>query len=301
MKHQQSSVYVDLEQYQLHLRRLIPLQNARSPVLFLHGAIENGRIFYSHSGRGLACYLADQGFIGYCADFAGRGLSQPQLSTGFNQSQHQVITRDIPALIEFVYQQHQQPLTIIAHSWGGVLLAATLARFPELINKVRAKVYFGTKRVISVRSLERKIKIDWLWNRLAPWLGLKYGYVPARQWRFGADNEPTEFLSDTINWIKGAPFADITDGFDYAAASKQIDWPPSWHFAAVKDTVLGHPTDVQHFIQETGQQQGKYTLLGREQGYLQDYDHISMLTHPSANEDHFVKLNHWLVNLADQG
>lgn len=299
MKHQQSSVYVDLQQYQLHLRRLIPLQGALSPVLFLHGAIENGRIYYSQSGKGLACYLADQGFIGYCADFAGRGLSQPSLSTGFNQSQHDVITRDIPALIEFVYQQHQQPLTVIAHSWGGVLLAASLSRFPGLVDKVRAKVYFGTKRVISVRSLERKIKIDLVWNKIAPWLGRKYGYVPARQWRFGADNEPTTFLADTINWIKGAPFTDLTDGFDYAAASQQTAWPPSWHFAAVNDTVLGHPADVQHFIKETGQHNGKYTLLSRAQGYLQDYDHISMLTHPRANDDHFAHLNQWLLNLAD--
>ena len=234
MKHQQSSIYVDLQQYQLHVRRLTPLHNALSPVLFLHGAIENGRIFYSQSGKGLACHLADQGFIGYCADFAGRGLSQPSLDSGFNQSQHQVITRDIPALIDFVYQLHQQPITIIAHSWGGVLLAASLARAPQLLSKVRAKVYFGTKRVISVRSLERKIKIDWLWNRFAPWLGKKYGYIPAKKWRFGADNEPAQFLTDTISWIKGEPFTDLTDGFDYAAASKQIQWPPSWHFAAAQ-------------------------------------------------------------------
>jgi pimeloyl-ACP methyl ester carboxylesterase len=297
MKHQQSSMFVDLQQYQLHLRRLIPLQQSLSPVLFLHGAIENGRIFYSHSGKGLACYLADHGFIGYCADFAGRGLSQPQVNKGFNQNQHQVITRDIPALIDFVYQQHQQPLTVIAHSWGGVLLAATLARFPELIAKVRAKVCFGTKRVISVQSLERKIKIDLLWNRFAPWLGKKYGYIPAKQWRFGADNEPTAFLSDTISWIKGAPFTDITDGFDYARACQQTPWPPSWHFAAEKDSVLGHPIDVQLFIQETSQQHSRYTLLSRKQGHAQDYDHISMLTHPGASEDHFVQINQWLLSL----
>ncbi|KKO45549.1 esterase [Arsukibacterium ikkense] len=297
MKHQQSSMYVDLQQYQLHLRRLMPLQNALSPVLFLHGAIENGRIFYSHSGKGLACYLADQGFMGYCADFAGRGLSQPSLSKGFAQNQHQVITRDIPALIEFVYQQHQQPLTVVAHSWGGVLLAASLARYPELISKVRAKVYFGSKRVISVQSLERKIKIDWLWNRLAPWLGAKYGYVPAKKWGFGADNEPTAFLLDTISWINGAPFADLTDGFDYAAASQQTNWPPSWHFAAVNDKVLGHPADVQQFIKETCQHQANYTLLGRQYGHLQDYDHISMLTHPAAGDDHFAKLGHWLATV----
>jgi pimeloyl-ACP methyl ester carboxylesterase len=298
MKHQQNSIFVDLQQYQLHLRRLTPLENAVRPILFLHGAIENGRIFYSHSGKGLACYLADQGFIGYCADFAGRGLSQPSLSSGFNQSQNQVITKDIPALINYVYQQHQQTLTIVAHSWGGVLLAATLARFPELLTKVQAKICFGTKRVISVQSIERKMKIDWLWNRFAPWLGRKYGYIPAKKWHFGADDEPTEFLLDTVNWINGAPFTDLTDGFDYAAASQQVNWPPSWHFAAINDRILGNPADVQQFIQETCQQQAKYTILGRQYGHLQDYNHISMLTSSSANNDHFVQISDWLASLA---
>ena len=35
MKHQQSSLYLDLQQYQLHLRRLMPMQQGIAPVLML--------------------------------------------------------------------------------------------------------------------------------------------------------------------------------------------------------------------------------------------------------------------------
>lgn len=297
MKHLQHSLFVDLNTYQLHVRQLTPVQTVIAPILYLHGAVENGRIFYSHAGKGLAGFLADQGFIGYAADFAGRGLSQPLLADGLKHSQQQLICHDIPALIDYFYALHQQPLIIICHSWGGVVAAASLARFPHLIPKVKAKICFGTKRVISVRSLERLLKIDLIWNRVAPWLGRRYGYIPAKRWRFGADDEPQQFLCDTVAWINGAPFTDLSDHFDYKLACQQTAWPPLWHFAAEDDRLLGHPVDVQAFIEECGQQHARFSLLGKQQGYSQNYDHISMLTHSAAAAEHFTELTSWLKAL----
>ena len=295
MKHQQSSTFLDLTQYQLHLRRLTPLHVQHAPVLMLHGAIENGRIFYSHQGKGLGCYLADQGFSVYCADFAGRGKSQPRVSKTFDHSQHQLICQDIPALIQHLYQQYQQKIHLVCHSWGGVVLAASLARFPDLCSLVASVSYFGTKRRISIQSLSKTIQVNLLWNRLGPWLCQRYGYLPAKQLRFGADNEPSQFLQDTVYWINAKSFIDPTDEFDYAAASKHCPWPASWFFAAKNDKVLGHPTDVQLFMAETQLQHAKFTLLGSEQQDRHAYDHISMLTHPSARDGHFQSLADWMV------
>jgi predicted alpha/beta hydrolase len=185
-------------------------------------------------------------------------------------------------------------VVVMAHSWAGVVLAASLARFPLLLGKVKAVVTFGTKRVITVRGLKKRLQIDLVWNRLAPLLCRWYGYLPARQWRFGADNEPAQYLLDTIGWIRGEPFVDPADGFDYAAACQKVSWPASWHFAAVNDNLLGHPLDVQAFLAETGLNSGLYSLLGKAQGQKHDYDHISMLTHPKATKDHFSALESWL-------
>lgn len=294
MKHQQSSFFVDVQQYQLHVRQLTPLQNHIAPVLMLHGVLENGRIFYHTSGKGLGCFLADQGFRVYCADFAGRGLSRPVVARGFDHSQQQLICQDIPALIAHVHQLHQQKIHLICHSWGGVVLAASLARFPRLTEFVQSCSYFGTKRRISQRSLERKLKIDWVWSQLAPWLCRRYGFLPAKQWRLGADNEPAQFLQDTVQWIEQLSFVDPSDQFDYAAAARQCAWPPSWFFAAVNDKVLGHPLDVKAFMLETDQQNARFSLLGREQGDAIDFDHISMLTHLAAQSGHFQRLSDWL-------
>lgn len=296
MLHQQSSRYLAVNNYQLHIRHLKPETPNGIAVLMLHGAVENGRIFYSKSGKGLGCYLADHGFDVFCADFAGRGLSRPHVSEGFQHSQHQLITADIPALINDVYQLFSRPLALVAHSWGGVVAAASLARYPALAEKIAANVCFGSKRVITVNTLERRLKIDLVWNTLALWLSRRVGYLPARTLRLGADDEPAEFLSDTVQWIEGKPFTDLSDQFDYADACRQLRWPPVWHFAGANDRLLGHQDDVQHFINESAST-ARFTLLGKRQGYSQDYDHISMLTHPSAQLEHFVELRDWIKQL----
>lgn len=294
MKHQQSSEYLDLAAYQLHLRKLTPLHISQAPVLMLHGAIENGRIFYSHQGKGLGCFLADQGFTVYCADFAGRGLSRPKAGPDFNHSQHQLICQDIPALIEHLYQRHQQKIHLVCHSWGGVVLAASLARFPQLAERIQKNVFFGSKRRISVKSPAKTLQIDWVWNKLSPWLCKRYGYLPAKRLRFGADNEPAQFLLDTVHWIQSEEFVDPTDLFDYATAATQLKWPDSWFFAAVNDKILGHPQDVRLFMAESNLADARFSLLGRTNGDAVDYDHISMLTHPQAVQGHFSALAQWL-------
>jgi predicted alpha/beta hydrolase len=295
MKHSQSSSYLDLSQYKLHIRNLLPLKPSQAPVLMLHGAIENGRIFYSQHGKGFGCFLADHGFPTYCVDFAGRGLSKPSVKDGLAHSQNQLICTDIPALINSLYQQHQQPLHIVCHSWGGVVLVASLLRFVELRTKVQSLVCFGTKRQITGQSLQRKLQIDLVWNRIAPWLCSKFGYLPAKKFKLGADDEPTQYLLDTIAWIKPSSFLDVTDGFNYQLAGENLtQWPRSHFIAAVNDKVLGHATDVQHFMREAGLADAKFRMLSRANGNAEDYDHISMLTHPEATKDHFPELVRWL-------
>lgn len=296
MQHTQHSEFLSVADYHLHLRVLEPMQPCQGVVLMLHGAIENGRIFYSAHGRGLGCFLADHGYRVYCVDFAGRGLSKPHVRQGFQQNQWQMIAEDIPTLITSLSERHQQPLHLMAHSWGGVVALAALIRQPTLQSKVRSQCYFGSKRQIQVRSWQKTLTIDWIWNRLAPSLAKRYGYLPARRFRLGADDEPQHYLLDTIFWIQQPQFVDPTDGFDYGASAKTLHWMPTRFYAGSKDRVLGHPADVRRLMAETGLAEASYCLLSKENGFAHDYGHIDMLTHPSAPNDHFQGLLAWLSN-----
>ncbi|WP_220495658.1 alpha/beta fold hydrolase [Oceanospirillum sediminis] len=115
----QNSLFLPQQDHQLHLRYITPEQPTdKAPVLMLHGAMEDGRIFYTESGKGLACYLAGKGYPVYVLDMRARGRSTPPFTQDNQHGQYESIAITIPAAHRFVSERHKQPLHWIAHSWG---------------------------------------------------------------------------------------------------------------------------------------------------------------------------------------
>ena len=95
----QESIFLPVgENDELHLRRVYRDPEG-PPIFLLHGSIENGRIFYSEKGKGLAPYLAAAGFDLYVGDLRGRGLSRPRIGRSSAYGQTEAITEDIPAFL----------------------------------------------------------------------------------------------------------------------------------------------------------------------------------------------------------
>lgn len=278
----------------LHLRQFCGHPEG-APLLLLHGAIEDGRIFYSASGRGLAPYLAQCGFDVYVADLRGHGGSQPAVGSGDCYGQTEAIVEDIPTFSAFIALRRQgRPQHWIAHSWGGVLFSSVLARFPEYRSSVLSLVYFGSKRTVQVWNLQRLLQVELIWKGLCPLIAKIAGYLPARGMRIGSANETTPYLLQCLAWVRRGPWIDPVDGYDYGRAARAAALPPTWYLAAIRDRCLGHPRDVYDFMTEAGEQPRCYTILSRRNGNGHDYDHISMLTHPSAVDDHFPQVVEWL-------
>lgn len=288
----QESTYLSDGIHQLHIKH-IWCQTQGIPVLMLHGTIENGRIFYTDSGKGLACYLAQQGFDVYVADFRGRGSSMPAIKDNQSHGQHELITRDIPLLIGHVASLTQQKLHVICHSWGGVLLASAQVRFPALMENIASTISIGTKRSIGKTSVEKLIKVDLIWNFLLPKLAKQRGYIDAKQLKIGADCETHEFLTQCVSWVKPSKWHDPVDSYNYAQAANGFNWPPTWHITGVNDSILGYARDVTTFIKESNPA-AQFTLLSKAAGYDVDYDHINILTHPLAVDDYFPDLVSWI-------
>jgi predicted alpha/beta hydrolase len=261
------------------------------PVLLLHGAIENGRIFYPRSGHGLAPFLAREGFDAFVADLRGRGRSQPPIGPRSSHGQTESIVEEIPALAREVAQRTGgAPQAWVAHSWGGVLMLACWGRLRHELPEIRAMAFFGSKRSVRVFNRERVIKIDLVWKGLCRALVAAYGYLPARSFRLGSDDETARSWRQSVAWVRPGPFVDPADGFDYGKALAGEALIPTRWYAGALDLSLGHAEDVRRLMREVGASEERLVLLSRSGGAGRDFGHIDMLTHPRALEGHFRDL-----------
>jgi predicted alpha/beta hydrolase len=287
----QQDHFLDMDGEKLYLKRFCGSDNG--PVVFLlHGSVENGKIFYSKSGKGLAPWLAARGYDVFVCDMRGKGRSTPPTGRGASYGLMDAIKREVPAFLNYIDSLRPGAETHwMAHSWGGVILLSFLARYPD--RKPDSMVFFGTKRQIKIRSLKKFLSVDIMYTYAAAIVKRLYGYLPARSLKFGSDNESNMLHSETRRWVQG-PWVGFDDGYDYAQAIRQLKLPPVLHIAAINDEYLGHPDDVERLIAEVGDHPHKYVLLSRDTGHLHDYDHINMLTHPEASDDHFPLVHSWL-------
>lgn len=276
----------------LHLKRFSRNRQG-PPVLLVHGSIENGKIFYSKSGKGFAPYLAKQGYDVFVADLRGRGKSTPAISRFSDFGLSHTLREDFPAIIRKIKKlKGDVPQYWGAHSWGGVLMLAYMARPYENVN-VQAMAFFASKRRISIRSFKKFMMVDVVWNWASKVVVAAKGWLPARHLRIGSDSETRLTHRQTHDWVVQKVWRDWHDGFDYAAALKEKSLPPTLYLAGAKDDVLGHPVDVEKLMLETGCRNCTLTILSQRNGNLHDYGHIDILTHPDAVRDHFPLVAGW--------
>jgi predicted alpha/beta hydrolase len=264
------------------------------PVLLIHGSIEDARIFYSRSGKGLAYYLAAEGFDVFAPDMVGKGQSEPPISRKLKHSQHDTIHTEIGAYADHVRAIHPHtPLRLGAHSWGGVLLLAWMAHYGSLY-ALGPAVFFGSKRRISVLSARRLFMVDVMWTAVGSAGAALLGYLPAKALRMGSQNEPAAMYFEVNRWVYSRSWHEPRTGVDVRLALRQMELPPVLFFAGIQDHVLGHPTDVEKLMHEAGGYQHEFVLLAKHTGHLRDYGHIDMLTAPECTQDHFPMALRWL-------
>jgi predicted alpha/beta hydrolase len=299
------SIFIDLKTEQndvLHLKRIYKegndLQNLPS-ILLIHGSVENGRIFYSVNGKGLGSYLAENGFDVFVADLRGKGESKPTVNPKSTFGQTEYVLEDLPAFANKVREiKGQFPTYWAAHSWGGVMIPPFMLRFPQVAEAAKKMVFFGSKRRIRTKGLEKIVKIDFVWNLLGKISSKTLGYMPTTKIGFGTDNESRGFIKESNKWIKEDKWL-CKDKFDYQSGFQNLKqkngyFPTTLHIAAANDTILGNPNDVKLLKEEIDNPNDEFWLLSKSNQNLHDYDHNNMLTHKDALNDHFPKILEWL-------
>jgi predicted alpha/beta hydrolase len=266
----------------------------KKPIFMLHGSMEDGRIFYTMKEKGIAPFLAKKGYDVYVLDKRGRGKSTPAISRKSKYSQVEVLFEDIPKTLDEIEKRNKNKQIWMAHSWGGVLMNAFLARNQEYVKNIEKSVYWGSKRKISTINKERFTQIYLMWGFSFKIATSIYGYLPAKELKFGAENEPKKEYLQTIPWVSKKRWIDKYDKFNYSKILKKINLPKTLYISAKNDKILGNPRDVRDFMKESGLGLKNEMILSKENGNLHDYDHINMLTHKDAPNDQFIKVYEWL-------
>ena len=122
---------------------------------------------------------------------------------------------------------------------------------------------------------------------------------PAKLLRLGSSDENPDWYHCYAKWMNEERWLDPEDNFDYGLALKSHPVPPTLHFAAKADTVFADIQDVRGFIDELGPHDARLLVLGDIGETTKQYDHLSMLIHPSAENDVFGFLDQWLLEQAE--
>jgi pimeloyl-ACP methyl ester carboxylesterase len=276
---------VQAGKYTAHLTRLGKNEGGEVVVLF-HGYFEDGRIFYSQSGKGFAPFLMQHGYDVFVADFPGKSMADYRIADGLDYSQNDIITQIIPAIMAQVREVSGASLLHVgAHSWGGVVVMAYMSRFKD--ENIQRFFSFGAKRRIGRVGWRKWVYIDFGWHYLGKRMTNKYGFLPSQKMRMGNEDEPKSYYVETTAWIYNHQWIDPKDGYNYLEGFNNYAAPPSFFITGAKDKILGHPKDVQALMHEMQSNTVKYSTIGTSNGHLHNYDHINLLTHKDAPNDHF--------------
>ncbi len=284
-------IYIDCQNYVLCLTSFKPdkIKNS-TPTVLLHGAIENAKIFYSESNKGLAPYLAKNGIWCFALDARGRGKSKPNISKNSSFGNLDIVTQDFPKVYNKVKTLTGSNTQIWgAHSWGGVLLLHFYARYSENYS-IDKMVFFGSKRQISVKSIKKYIMVNLMWRFFGGMLNAIYGYYPSKKFKFGSDNESSNTFLECDRLVKNSKWEDV-DGFNYATFFKTNPLSiPLFSITGEKDDVLGHPNDCKVLLNEANATKSVFKIIGKKTGYSSNYDHITLLTSKTAKTEHFKEI-----------
>lgn len=271
--------------------------NNGTPVLLIHGAMGNSKIYYHPSGKGLAVFLANLGYDVYITDLRGKGNSKPLAVNKLKAGQWEVINEDLPLLVDFIFTKRNQKIHLMAHSWGGVIAASWYARLGHKKDQIRSFTFFGSKRKIYVQNFRRWFMVDLMWTFVGTISSTWFGYLPALKLKMGSDNEPRNFYLECNVWVYSNKWVDPRDKFDYKKAFEKINFPPLLSFTGVHDYVLGNKKCVKNMIHEIRPKHYVNRVLAKANGNLQDYDHVNILTHTDAVKDHFLEVEKFISNV----
>jgi pimeloyl-ACP methyl ester carboxylesterase len=270
------------------LSRIKP-KNGKSlaiPVVLIHGSYSMRSFWVSDKGVGLGVYLADQGFDVWIPELRGHGLSPKGESFSQITAEDQ-IRYDLPAIQDAVFAMTQTPAFWIGHSFGGLFLLAALSVGWLQHDQVVSIVTFGSQ--ISFGDTYLKFPpVAWALSAILKMAG----NFPAPKLGLGPEVESAGTMIETIRWKQFRGKWTSSEGVSYWDGLANIKMPVLTYAAA--DDKNDPPAGCRKIHKRLGSIDKMFMVLGKDNGFSKDYDHVGMVVSKEAQEEVWPDLAGWL-------
>lgn len=256
------------------------------PVILIHGSYSTRSFWISPKGIGMGVYLADQGFDVWIPELRGHGLS-PKGETFSRITAEDQIRYDLPAIQDAVFTITGTPAFWIGHSFGGLFILAALSVDWLNHETVRSLVTFGSQ--ISLGDGYLKIPpVAWTLSAMLKILG----NFPAPKFGLGPEIESAGTMIETIRWKKFRGKWTNSEGVSYWEGLGKIKMP-LMTYAAANDK-NDPPAGCRKIHKRLGSVDKIFMVLGKDNGFSKDYDHVGMVVSREAQEEVWPDLAGWL-------
>jgi len=193
----------------------------RGIALLLHAMMVDGRSMERPAGRGLAQFLAGEGWEVYVADFRGHGASGPVPPAG-TWTYGDLVQFDVPTLLAAVREAHPGlPVVVVGQSLGAHVTAAAMGHRAEVDALVMLSGNFWLPRLEPSRR--RRLLKGAIMGGFAL-AGRTVGHFPSRRLGYGPADEALPYVEDLYGCWRSDTWAS-RDGIDYLAGLGRIEAP----------------------------------------------------------------------------
>ena len=254
-----------------------------TPVILLHGSFTNRGFWLSAEAKGFARALLDAGYDPWMVEARGHGDSP--VNHQYKKNNIEIYSEfDLPAVQDFVNEQAGRKSFWVGHSLGGVSLATALAGGHLDAEKIMGIILFGSQ--VSRYPLLLRVPGVRLAARL---MLLSKNRISGR--RIGPEQEPIGIAREFVRWAGLLHGWKSSGGKSYWQGLKKLNLP-SLGFAAKKDR--GDPVKACRKLLNAIPGESQFYLLSKQQGFLQDYNHVNMVVSKAAEQDVWPKAIDWM-------
>ncbi|MBW1893504.1 MAG: alpha/beta fold hydrolase [Deltaproteobacteria bacterium] len=250
---------------------------AVNSVILLHGTYSKRNFWLSPKGVGLGSFLAESGFDVWIPELRGHGLS-PKNENFSDITAEQQIRYDIPAIQQYVHSRSGTGQSWVGHSFGGVYILGALSCQWLDQNIMSHLITFGSQ-ISKGESFLKIPGVAWACSLILKQLG----YFPAPRLGLGPEVEAAAAMIEVIGWKKFLGKWTNSKGFCYWDGMGRIHIPVD-AFAGAADK-NDSPEGCRTMFDSIGSKNKTFTILGKKDGFLVDYDHTGMIVSKESKEE----------------